>query len=506
MFIMRFHRLIQSRLLWLFFLAIVVVSFVFWGAMSNSDASTPQIARLRAPVGSIRGEPVTFLQFDMTRRILAGQAGSRVPADVLDELTWNRLSLLDFASQCGLEVPIDLARRQFLLNFTNEDGSSNPQLLQNFRLGLRREGLSEQDYIRFTRDSIVLDFLQRGLGSYIMATPFEAERWARLQTDRFEIVYAPITDELLKEVPAPTEEQLVKTHEEGKERFAIPEQRSVRYLALPFETPEDSEAAAQARKLAEDTAMSYSVRLTPRRGRTALSLESLANETSLPIHSIGPFHSRDLLPGIQNPRGFTRAAFELEDTPIARNSPPVSGTNTVYVLQLAEIIPSRPSELNEVRDDVLRAATAELRQQAIATLASNLVAEIKTGIHSGGSFAELAQARGLQVTTPPAFQLKDAATLMGTLPPGLPQAASEMGAGEVFGPVESMFGGLHIGQVLSRVPVPEDSAELASSLRSQIERGLISRGFFQLFDSLVLRPGREVLDRSTPDGENEAVN
>jgi hypothetical protein len=541
MMIMRFHRLIQSRLLWLFFLGIVVVSFVFMQAASDSDTGNPTVGRLRQTMGHINGEPVDFQRFDSTRRILSRSVGRRISSEDLDQMVWDRLTLLAFAESSGLQTPVALARRQFAMEFVGTDGKVDSARIQDFRDSLRGDNLSEEDYVRFFQDDATLQILQSAFGSYALVSPFDAERWASLLSERFEIEYASVEDEHIKEPVTVAEEQLVSFYQSHQDRFGIPEKRRVRYFSVPVEAfkadipvPTEEQIRAEydanpdrftrfvpqaegqpplreplpfeeakttiqnqlihqaARKKAEELAMSYSVRLTPRRGRPAATLEEIAAEAKLEIQTTPPFSARDPLPGMRNARAFAQAVFELDETPIGRNGQPVASPDAVHVLQLLEIIPARPSVLEEVRPDVAIAATNHFRRVALNTLSTNLVAEVKTETAAGAVFKEALESRGLKVVTPPAFQLKDVNNSNPLLPPGLPQTASAFGKGEIFGPVESMYGGIYLGRVIQRTPVPEDAAILRGQLQAQLGPEIQFRGFFERFRAQVLREGLKI--------------
>ena len=60
MLIQKFHRLIQSKLLWIVFLSLVVISFVFWGAYSPRRGERD---REEIEAGELYGEAVPRIRF-----------------------------------------------------------------------------------------------------------------------------------------------------------------------------------------------------------------------------------------------------------------------------------------------------------------------------------------------------------------------------------------------------------------------------------------------------------
>jgi len=538
MMIMRFHKLIQSRLLWMIFLGVVVVSFVFWGSMEDSgDGGVSQ--QLRMPVAQLNGKTIRFLEFDTTRRMIERNLQGAPDREQLDELVFERFAMVDFAKSLGLSVPESLAQQEFLRSIMDEQGQLDPAFHDMVRRSLRSEGLSEELVINFIRDEMLIQEVRRILTSMVPVSSFDVERWASVQTDLFEIALIGLDDSLLEGDINVTDDELSAFFSENAEQFRIPERRSVSYLKLDvsaFEKEEDvlSEEEAKAfyeqntrrfsrgvpvqnedgtfefkmetipfeeaivdirttyrqhlaRERAEDEAMGLSVRLTPRRGRSPLAMDALAAERDMTVYTAGPFRAGDFLQEVSNSSGLIQTAFELDLSEIGRISRPVLGRDAVYVLQLTDISPPRDPELDEIRDEVLQAAIVEARRNALEALAKSRAEEIRTALAEGTPFNDAAAALGFEIESLPPVSLQSLNAGMPMVPRALAMELSAHQAGDLIGPVaDERMGRFVIATVLSREAQEEEMSNLIPQLRTGLAAELHFPGFLQRFQEMTL--------------------
>lgn len=554
MMIMRFHKLIQSKLLWLVFLGILVCTFVFWGVASNMDSANPALSRLNDTYALVDGRKVTWLEFDQTRRLLTRM--NDMPGEALEEASLNRLAMLAYAKDLGIQAPIQLARQRFAMNFTNAEGEIDPEMLEGFRQSLRGGSLTEDEFVKFIRDDMILQDLQQVLSTHVLVAPADVEKLGRLQTDRFDLVYATLDTDRLEEEVEVSEDQLADYYREFKSRYEIPEQRRVSYIQVPLDafmddiepvTEEDARAHYQSRpeqymrsvekpaetgdgetetvrepipfeevreqivpelrrqramEKARETAMTYAVRLTPRRGRRGEPLEELAARENLDLRRAGPFSRRDPLPDIKNAAAFKQTAFELDESPIGRVGGPVLTGDRMTVIQLEDIVPPRVPELEEVEDTVRPDAANHYRQAALSRLATHLVEEIRVKLREGAEFSAVAEELKLELTDPEPFQPRDLNRNMPSIPRPLVEEATGHAEGEVFGPVDNpFFGGQLIGYLQSREPMPEDLAEISPMMRDMLASRFVFQGFSNRFQELVLADMIEKVEKDDAPGE-----
>lgn len=518
MMIMKFHRLIQSRLMWMFFLGIVVVSFVFWGAFETMSESRGA-ASLNEPVAHLHGKPVTLREFSMTQRQIERSAETHLTSDELEELAYSRIAMIDFARRVGLRVPRLVAQQAYNQMLTGEDGEIDQEFRAMVLQSIRQDFMTESDIVNQIRDDMLLEELQRFLTAFEFHTDFEARRWARIQTDEFTLVHAALTPGLLEDPVEPTEEDVLAYFEENQDDFTISERRQVRFVRFALEdfkqeddvmdetaarefyernpqrftrfeptTTEDggmtfeqrladfeevkeeimeSHRAGIARGRAREEALAFAVRLTPRRGRPAPPLEEAAEERGLEVVTSSFFARNQRVPEAGNVPDFAERAFELDETPVGRTSQAVDGRDHVYILQLHEIEPARTPELGEVREAVEIRARERLTTRALESLGKTLREELQSEVEAGIPFKEAAQARGLEPEEAPPYQLATLDMRTAMISPDLADAATGHVSGDVFGPVwDERFGEWRVGYVVERAARPEEAVDTARELAS----------------------------------------
>lgn len=562
MMIMRFHKLIQSRLLWLVFLGVLVFSFVGWGVASNSGNEQSR-ARLDQSVGKVAGKDISFLRFDTTRRMLANQSRQQLPAEALEDMTFTHLAMVAYAENMGIDIPESFAKQQFAQLFLTESGEIDEESLANFRQSLRGGRITENDYIRFIREELVLQELQSSLASSVLLPGFDVDRWASTQTDSYTLEYAAIGPDVLEEEIEVTDEQVEAFFTENRERFRLPEERSIRFLSVdigsfteqipaiteeqalahyqsepetyvrsveqPAENEDDEPITVQepipfeevkadiretlheekVRSLAEETAMSYAVKMIPRRGRSGMSMEDLAESESLEIQTAGPFSRWAPVPELPNASAIKEEVFKLEMEAPGNLGGPVEAGDAFLVFELVEIAPPRLPELDEVRERVKNAATQHHTQLAISEKADEIGEAVRAAMSNETSFKEAAEPLGLNVVTPPAFELRNLNPNRPMIPPELVQEVSSKLPGDLIGPVETRFGGWMIGYLADRAPNPEQAAELTPQLKQMLQSQLHFPEIFARFRELKIEPliqkrEPEASENSEPDSEQDA--
>lgn len=545
MMIMRFHKLIQSKLLWLVFLGVLVFSFVGLSFI-ETGAGNDRSAFLKETVARVDGRPVSRLELNRTQTLAGGPEARDADPDMLAEMALRRLARLAYADRIGIDVPREVASQQYATQIAGEDGVINEEMRTYVQRSLQSQGLSEAEYIDFLREELILDQLNRLIESYTLITPYEAERWAQTQTDAFTVLHASLDDAELVDDIQLSDEEIEAFFAENRDSFRRPERRVASYVALRTEsflddiepvteedarfryesrpedyTPEtenDSEetdaetspipfedvseqiisdiSMERAGRLAADRAADMAIRLMPARNRDPATLRDIAEEHDLEVNTAGPFRMGEMIEGFRNPFAFARAVFSLDTTPLGRVGEPLEQGDRILVFVLDDIIPPSLPELDEVRDRVVARAEEARKREVLQEKGERLVAELREAVDHGAEFTEAARERGLDIEEPVVFQPKDFRSGMPQLPPALLQNIGERSAGDIFGPVETRVGDLHIGYVQSREPRPEDTAEILPEIKNQLAYRLHTQAFEQRFTEKVLDP---MIQRDTRD-------
>lgn len=357
MLISKFHKLIQSRLLWAVFLVIVIFTFVIWG---TSVPDTQEAADQAAP-GELNGEPVdakvfrqAYFNTYLTVLMSVGQPINITPEidASLREAAWKRIVTLDEARRMGITATDDevAAAIQSHEGFTTE-GQFNKQVYKAFvQQFLGRMGFTERQFEEHVREEILLQKARLMIDRTTLVTPAETRRAFSAVSDKFTVEFVAMKPELVETNVTIGKTEARALFDKDPSAFMIPERVTVRYVALPIapfipratvtedevrayydenprefakeESTNDVEMADDtnllfqaetetkpfeevrqdisnkliqqaARNLAVDKAMNLVVALTPDRDGTALSFEDAAKKNNLEIQTVGPFAARE---------------------------------------------------------------------------------------------------------------------------------------------------------------------------------------------------------------------
>lgn len=566
MMISKFHKLIQSKLLWLSFLVIVVFSFVIWGtAVPSSDHN-----RDAASPGSLDGKPVNPEQFRqayfstyLTVVMAIGRGIDITPRidEQLRQAAWQRLVALRAAERMGIVVTDDevAAAIQQHEGFAFE-GRFNvmayKSFVQNF---LARFGFSERQFEEHVRQEIALQKTRMLIDRTTLVTPHELRRAFRTITDRFEAEYAILRRSLVEKDTQVGEEEARALYDKAPERFTRREQVRVDYVRVakhPFiprmrvteeeiqayydenltnfvdETEQaDAEQGGEtnlfgrltryrpldevkqeitnvllerkAMDEAYETAMNLVVALTPDRDGNAPSFEAVAEQHKLKPVSAGPFAMGDELPGIENPRAFQNAAFELSEGPDSYFSNPVRGSNEVYVIALRERIPPRVPAFEEVREEALKIAREQALSEALLAKARAIREEAEKALGEKIGFRETLAFYGLTAGTTDVFSASTGVDIEDKeLARDILSAVMILNSGEISEPIATEDGYLLV-YVKSRQPGELISME---SVRPQLVESIRRQSGRQNFDAWqqqLLRAANFVDRRAAPAADDE---
>lgn len=243
MLISKFHRLIQSRLLWATFLIIIVFSFVIWGTQMPSQSSAAAEANAEGKLNDkwVSHEDFRRAYFDTYMSVvLAVGKPINVTKKIDDEIrksAWRRIVALKQAKDLGLGASNEevLSTIQAHPGFTTE-GRFNPNqynaFIQNFLANL---GFSELQFEEHVRGEIALQKLQYMVQQAVLVSPSDINRTFRSLSDKFSIEYVAMTVTNFEKEVSVTREDAHKYFLADPELFKIPELVRVKYVQIPVE-------------------------------------------------------------------------------------------------------------------------------------------------------------------------------------------------------------------------------------------------------------------------------
>ena len=568
MMISKFHRLIQSRLLWGAFLVVIIFSFVIWGMMPGATRGGGDDPRSRA-AGELGGEEISFDDYNAAyHSAYLGQAlqyGRDLPAGAdreqqLRRAAWLRLATLREAARLGVAATDDELVAAIRANFSGENGY-NPQYYDMFaQNNLASLGYTKAQFERHLREEITMQKLALLIGRQAVVTPLELQRTFSTLMDTFTVDYAVVEPAPLEKDLNVTEEDARALFDEDPAAFTLPEMRDVSYVAFPVA----DFASAPAEPPSEDALLDYyeahiadyTSTVTDDEGKesqsvadfdevkdsiaAALALED-ARETA---RSAAAEFYYSLLPGGDDPRlpdlaekaaaagrepqsltnlrrtaspvadaGWRLAAeaFELGLDVYDRAGAPFDGADAVYVLYLDGIHEPRVPAFDEVKDDALAAAKQKALAAAMNDKADFVKAAAETGIAEGKSLKAALKGSGVRTVAAPAFTGLEATSSTNAAVRALVQTVVACNAGDVTDPVSSPEG-LLVAHVKARQAADPAlfesySAEMANVIRGRRAQELFAEWQNSLLDEANFtdfRTAASDYDYDDEEGEEEA--
>ena len=240
MMISKFHRLIQSKLLWAGFLVVVVFSFVIWGTQvpkQNRDT-----LEANAP-GKLNGKPVeqaTFRAAYMNTYLAVIMAVGR-PINItpsIDEqlrlAAWQRLVTIDEAKKMGLTVNDD---EVFEAIRSHEGFQAQGQFNKGYYKAfvnnyLAQIGFTERQFESYIRQEILMQKMRILVNRAVLIAPSDIQRMFHSISDTFKIEYVKLTPKLVEDEVKVTRADAKTYFDKDPTAFTIPEKVKVKYVRI----------------------------------------------------------------------------------------------------------------------------------------------------------------------------------------------------------------------------------------------------------------------------------
>ena len=544
MMISKFHKLIQSRILWGAFLIIIVFSFVIWGMIWPSDLEKAEQANA---AGTLDGAPVSFGEFrsaylsSLLKRALE-ESGREIPSTpereaILRTRAWQRLATLREAAQLGIAATEEELVGAIRGNFSDTNGVYNRAYYQSFEQNLLRPlGFTVAHFEQHLREEIAIQKIAMLVGRQAHVTPLEIRRTFDTLLDEFTVEYAVVRPEDVETGVAVSEEDARALFDEDPAAFTVPEQREVSVAVFPLadfqdedaeiseeavldyyeariddytttETGEDGQpretvadvedvradivkALRRAATLekADEAAIELTSHAIPGRDGIVPDFAAEALKSGRATRKLAPF-SRAELPLEDAGRAFTATAFDLEPNAYERVSAPVAGEENVYVIYLERVLAPRVPSFDEARERVLATAKRNAVTAAMIARAEALRKAATEGLAAGKTFKAALAGTGAQAETAEPFTGISGSSSTNEAVQALVQAVVSYNQGEVTEPTLSETG-LIVAYLQARTPADPATfdayqMEIASAIRERRAQGL-----FQDWQTGLLAPER----------------
>ncbi len=460
MMISKFHKLIQSKVVWTAFAVLISVAFVTVYTGSKSSASKARRESESQIAGRLYGEDVSLQEYRHAYRsvyvMYTMMAGRLIDIDenthpLLAQAAWQRLATVKKARQMGLTVSKQqvVARIEQQPLFQNQQtGGFDRNIFDSFVSAvLPRMQMTLTEFENLMLENVLIEKASSMATQGALVTDAEVRKTFHLVSDKLTVQYATIPRSL---APAPqvTEDDAKAYFENYTTQFMMPEKVSVRYVqyavadyknnvlvtddmvsafyennkqrylkpaaedapegAPPeyqsFDEVKDSIAELITTGLAQREAINAADGLVAQLADESVTFEQVAQHAGLSIiDNTPPFAMTDTVRGIDPTAAFAQAAFTLENDPSHYYSDPVPGREYVYVIALEKRLPAFLPGYDVVKEDVLEAAKVAAAEDAYVNKAESIHAEIETALKEGKSFADAASRLKLKIETTEPF-------------------------------------------------------------------------------------------------------
>lgn len=460
MMIVRFHKLIQSRVVWYIVLGVIVIAFVgFFTPTMGGGSSKPN----DQVVGELFGREVKAPEY---RRALqnahiwyilstgrAPQLSQELSAALRDQ-AWQHLVVLQKAADEKIAVTDQevVTQIQQMPVFMNQAGVFDANMYYGI---LNQLGVTPTQVEAVIREQVAMRRLMVQPVQAALVAPGELEQAYHLYTDRLVVEYAILPrEDVAKEVVVSPEEAAI-FFEQNKEAFRMPPKVRVSYVEFPVadfvdevELPEEAAltlynrnienyrvestgdvAFAEytpfedveeeitneltqyaARRLAVEEATALVAAIAPKGQGEQPDFAGAIEQAGLKKKMLPAFDPSAELAGIDPTAPFKQAAFGLRDDEYSSFSDAVVGRDSVYVMTLEQRYESFLPEFDAVEDKVMEAALNQAIAQTLAQKALELQSDITESLSAGKTFADVVGSYGLSVETTPEFDVSEELT------------------------------------------------------------------------------------------------
>lgn len=463
MMISKFHKMIQSKIVWGAFALLISVAFVGVytpGAKSRSEAKRDRKEGQIA--GRLFGEEISRIEFSQAwngvRVMVAMQSllnpRFNMSEDQIYHAAWQRLATLKKAQQLGMfatpEQTVEMIQRQplFQNRQTGQFDKNNYDMFVSQILP--RVRTTPKEFEQIFEDNVLIEKVYTIPAQGGLATEKEIIKAFHLYTDMLTVEYATIPRSLAG-TPEVSDQEAETHYKLNPTEFRMPEAIRVEYVqfavsnyldaasltdemvAAAYENnksyfmkkPADdapADAAPEfkpfdevkgeieekltmefARKAAADEADELVSSLSD----DSATFEKAAKKAGLAIVSNTPrFSQSDLVKGVDRTAPFTRAAFALEQDETHYYSDPVVGRDVVYVISLVGKFDSFLPGFDVVREKVIESAKLAAAEKAYIEKAGQVHDEIEKAIKAGTPFAKAIAPFNMELKTTLPFNIK----------------------------------------------------------------------------------------------------
>ncbi|MCF7848686.1 MAG: SurA N-terminal domain-containing protein [Kiritimatiellales bacterium] len=457
MMISKFHKLIQSKVVWGIFLVVVIVAFVgVYTPGSGRRSAQRQEQQEAQRAGTLFGKEIDRQEFNGAYRsiyilysmnsMMYGQRLEITPEvdTFITEQAWQWLATLKKARQLKISAHPDEVRAMIESEriFQGQNGQFDANIYKRFANGFMASNrMTEQDLERLYTEQVIIRKVHNMAAQGALVTEAEIKKAFHMYMDRLTVEYAAIPRAVVKDV-AVSDTEVEAYFEANKEQFRMPEKVMVQYVEFPvsnylagievtdematnhyeqnkysyiiapaegaepsaepqfkpLEAVKDEVTAKLMKEKAQQKATDLADQFVGDMSDEAATFEAVAKKTGLKIiGNVPAFSKTETVKGVDPTAQFPQMAFTLQDDPDHYYSDPAIGDDAVYVLALVKKYDSFIPKLATVKEDVTAAARATAEEKAYVLESEKIHQEVKTTLAGGVAFTNAVAKYELEV-------------------------------------------------------------------------------------------------------------
>jgi len=415
----------MKRIMWA--LAILIIpAFVIWGAGASGRKSKkgPDYA------GLVFNRKVSFEEYmDMlgvVRDYATKTFGKNIPLELIDQLAWNRLLLLEEAKRENISVKdSEVVERIMQFPIFQRDNVFDRKLYKSM-LGENARAFEEK-----IRDDLKIFKLKEKVLQHVSVSEDEIKEEYKRSFEKIKLSYIIIPFADFEKDVRYNEQDIAKFFEANKENFRRPEEINVRYIEVPFSDFEKQVFISEEEikryfeehmndykkpgsdemvtldetiknsikdKLSLKRKMGLAEELAYKALEEALKkkdLDKTAHLFNLRVKDTGFFNMQQPIPDIGWSYEFRDIGFGLKPNEISNIL--VKTDRAFYILQLKEKRPPYIPALKDIKDSVIASFIKNKSIKLAEKKSKKISAMIKNKIRSGLDFETAAKLSGFNI-------------------------------------------------------------------------------------------------------------
>ncbi len=354
---------------------LIIPAFVIWGVGSSQrQRKGPGYA------GRIFNRKVSFEEYEKVFRstmdFLQRSYGTDVPEELIHDMAWNRLILLEEVKHQNIKISDEevIGKITELPIFQR-----NGRFDKDFYKSMLQDGA--RDFEENIRDDLAISKLKNKIIFGVVVTEEELKEEYKKENERINTSYILIKPKDFENKITYLEEELNSHYEQNKENFKTEEKVNVEYIGFEYDSEEK-------KSLAEENIFKIARELTRK------DFDSVVKENPLKKNETGLFSRNEPIPNIGLSYQFAKEAFRLK---IGQVSSTIETDKGYYILKVkAKVAPYIPP-FEEVKDKVKQSLIIEKSWKLAQESSNEIFSKIKRGIEEGRALEDIAKEMAFEV-------------------------------------------------------------------------------------------------------------